>query len=74
MSDQSKVLLYMVMSQNVILYLGDGDFIMFDKIPISTIKLHEEWPQTFPDISLFGILDESRAAPRRLKPKRYYKL
>ena len=39
MSDQLRVSLYMVMSQNVMKHLGEGDFIMFDEIPISTIKL-----------------------------------
>ena len=39
MSDQLRVSLYMVISQNVMLHLGKGDFIMFDEIPISTIKL-----------------------------------
>ena len=33
MSDQLKVSLYMVMSQNVMQHLGEGDFIMFDEIP-----------------------------------------
>ena len=31
----------MVMSQNVMLYLGEEDFIMFDEILISTIKIPE---------------------------------
>ena len=39
MSDQLRVSLYMVMPQNVMIHLGDGGFIMFDEIPISTIKL-----------------------------------
>ena len=52
MSDQLRVSLYMVMSQNVIAHLGEGDFIMLNEIPISTIKLPEERFQTFPDISL----------------------
>ena len=52
MSVQLRVSLYMVMSQNVMLHLGEGDFIMFDEIPISTIKLPEGRFQTFPDISL----------------------
>ena len=42
----------MTMSQNVMLHLGEGDFIMFYEIPISTIKLPEERFLTFPDISL----------------------
>ena len=33
-------------------HLGEGDFIMFDEIPISTIKLPEGQFQTFYDISL----------------------
>ena len=44
--------MYMVMSQNVVKHLREGDFIIFDKIPISTIKLPEGRFQTFPDISL----------------------
>ena len=56
MSDQLRVSLYMVMSQNVVLHLGEGDFIMFDEIPISTIKLPEGRFQTFHDISLSGEL------------------
>ena len=52
MSDQLRVSLYMVMSQNVMSHLGKGDFIMFDEIPISTIKLPEGRFQTFYDISL----------------------
>ena len=38
------------LSQNGMLHLGEGDFIIFDEIPISTIKLHEGRFQTFPDI------------------------
>ena len=52
LSDQLRVSLYMVMSQNVMLYLGEGDFIMFDEIPISSIQLPEGRFQTFHDISL----------------------
>ena len=52
MSDQLRVSLYMVMSQNVMLHLEEGDFIMFDEIPISTIKLPEGRVQTSHDISL----------------------
>ena len=52
MSDQLRVSLYMVMSQNVMYRLGEGDFIIFDEIPISTIKLLEGRFQTFHDISL----------------------
>ena len=52
MSDQLRVSLYMVMFQNVMEHLGEGDFIMFDEIPISTIKLPEGRFQTFHDISL----------------------
>ena len=51
MSDQLRVSLYMVKSQNVMSHLGEGDFIMFE-IPISTIKLPEGRFQTFHDISL----------------------
>ena len=48
-----KVSLYiMAMSQNVMLHLEEGDFIIFDEIPISTIKLPEGRFQTFSDISL----------------------
>ena len=49
---QLSVSLYMVMSQNVMYHLGEGDFIMFDEIPISTIKLSEGRFKTFNDISL----------------------
>ena len=52
MSDQWRVSLYMIMCQNVMLHLGESDFIMFDEIPISTIELIEGRFQTFPDISL----------------------
>ena len=52
MSDQLRVSLYMVMSQNVMQHLGKGDFIMFDEIPISTIKLPEVRFQIFHHISL----------------------
>ena len=52
MSDQLSLSLYMVMSQNVMYHLGKGYFIMFDEIPISTIKLPEGRFQTFHDISL----------------------
>ena len=51
-SYQLRVSLYMVMSQNVIEHLGEGDFKMFDEIPISTVKLPEGRFQTFHDISL----------------------
>ena len=37
---------------------------MFDEIPISTIKLPEGRFQTFHDISLSEVLDESRTALR----------
>ena len=36
MSDQLRVSLYIVMPYNVMYHLGEGDFIMFDEIPIST--------------------------------------
>ena len=52
MSDQLRVSLYMAMSQNVMFHLGEGDFILVDEIPISTIKLPEGRFQTFHDISL----------------------
>ena len=52
LSDQLRVSLYMVMSQNVMQHLAKGDFIMFDEIPISTIELPEGRFQTFHDISL----------------------
>ena len=52
MSDQLRVSLYMDMSQNVMYHLGKADFIMFDEIPISTIKLPEGRFQTFHDIPL----------------------
>ena len=52
MADQSRVSLYMVMSQNVMYHLVEGVFIMFDEIPILTIKPPEGRFQTFHDISL----------------------
>ena len=52
MSDQLRVSLYMVMSRMSCNIWERGDFIMFDEIPISTIKLPEERFQTFHDISL----------------------
>ena len=52
MSDQLRVSFYMVMSQNVMLHLGKTDYLMFDEIPISTMKLPEGRFQTFHDISL----------------------
>ena len=51
MSYQLRVSLYMVMSQNVMYHLEEGDFIMFDEISISTIQLPEGRFQTFHDIS-----------------------
>ena len=41
MSDQLRVT-DMVMSKNVILHLGEAYFIMFDEIPISTMKRPED--------------------------------
>ena len=41
MSDQLRVSLYMVMSQNAMYHLGEVDFIIIDDIPISTIKRPE---------------------------------
>ena len=52
MSDQLRASMHMVMTQNVMLHLGERDFIMFDEITISTIKLPEGRFQTFHDISL----------------------
>ena len=46
----------MTMSQYVKLHLGEGDFILFDEIPISTTKLPEGRFQTFPDISLCELM------------------
>ena len=41
MSDQSRVSVYryMVIFQNVVQHSGEGDFILFDKIPVLTIEL-----------------------------------
>ena len=50
MSDQLRMSLYMVISQDVMKHLGEEDFIMFDEIPILTIKLPEGRFQTFHDI------------------------
>ena len=52
MSYLLRVSLYMAMAQNVMYHLGEGDFRMFNEIPISTIKLPEGRFQTFPDIYL----------------------
>ena len=38
-SDQWRVSLHMVMLQNVMYHSGEGVFILFDKIPVSTIEL-----------------------------------
>ena len=45
--------LYMVRSQNVIQHLIEGNVILFDKIPVSTIKLPKWRFQAFLDVSLF---------------------
>ena len=45
--------MYMVRSQNVILHLWEGNFILFDKIPVSTIKLAQWRFQAFLGVSLF---------------------
>ena len=42
----------MVMSQNAMQHLGERDFIKFDDIPISTIKIPEGRFQTSHDLSL----------------------
>ena len=68
MSDQLRVSLYMAMSQNVMKHLGEGDFIMFDEIPLSTIKLSEGRFQTFHDLSLS---EELRWKSRRPKNKTF---
>ena len=47
------------MSQNVMQHLGEGDFIMFDEIPISTIKL--------PDISRLDKIGCIHNLPARRK-------
>ena len=52
MSDQLRVSLNMVISQNIKYHLGEGDFKKFDEIPISTIKLPEGRFQTFHNKSL----------------------
>ena len=52
MSDQWRVSLYMIMSQNSIQHLGKGDFIMIYEILVSTIELPYGRFQTYPDISL----------------------
>ena len=53
----------MAMYQNVMYYVGEGDFIMFDEIPILTIKLPERQFQTFPDIPCSRSLSDCCAAP-----------
>ena len=66
MSDQLRVSPQMTMSQNVVQHLGEGDFIMFDEIPIIlTIKLPKGRFQTnFLTYPCPRSLDESRAALR----------
>ena len=41
-----------VITKNAMWHLGEGDFIMFDKISLSTIELPKRRFQTFPDKSL----------------------
>ena len=43
---------YMIIYENVEWHLGEGDFKLFDEIPLSAIELPEGRIQTFPDISL----------------------
>ena len=45
--------LYMVRSQNVIYFFREGHFMLFDKIPVSTIKLPQWQFQAFFDVSWF---------------------
>ena len=56
MSDQWRVSLCMAIPQNVMLHSGEGDLILFDKIPVPTIELLKRRFQTFLDISLPGKL------------------
>ena len=50
MSDQWRVSLYMIMSQNVMFHLGEGDFIML-------FKLLDDW-QTDPMSAIDGHIKE----------------
>ena len=52
MSYQWRVSLHVVIIQNVVLHSGEGDLILFGKIPIPTIELPYRRFQTFLDISL----------------------
>ena len=65
MSDQLMVSLYMVMSQNVMYHLGEGDFTNFYEIPISTIKL--------PDFFKF-FMHYADTAPSRMHPFAIFKV
>ena len=56
--------LYMVRSQNVIQHLWEGNFVLFDKIPVSTIKLPKSRFQAFFDVSLFEKLIWKSRRPR----------
>ena len=63
-TDLFRVSLYMFMSQNVMKHFGEGNFIMFDEIPIATVELNPERRfQTFPDISLSEELLKMKVAP-----------
>ena len=39
MPDQWRVSLYMAIIQNVVYHSGEGNLILFDKIPVPTIEL-----------------------------------
>ena len=55
---------YMVIIQNVVYYLLEGDLILFDKIPVPTIELHESRSQTSFTYPCPRSLLESRTALR----------
>ena len=63
MSDQLRVSLYMVMSQNVMWHLGEGDFIIFYEIPIWTNFLGDDFKRSM-TYACSRSLDESSAALR----------
>ena len=68
MSDQWRLSLYTIMSQNFMLHLGEGDFIMFAAFFISTIELPEGRLQTFPDIHIHVACILARKAYVKVAP------
>ena len=62
--DQWRVSLYVVIIQNVVQHSGEGDLILFGKIPVPTIQLPKRRFQTFLDISLPKKLIEKSHRPQ----------